>query len=242
MKRYSIESDGQEIGYDVVHRPAVTRGIYLELGEQGELQVVAPRRMSRRAVQAALQQKALHVARFLVEARRRQQDMPRYEYTAGEQHPFMGQWLSLEIHRFPGKRVKVELAGGRIKIHAPLTDGESIRTALGRWYRQQAETRFGERLDRFCHEAPWTGTKRPGMRLRLMKRTWGSCSVKGMITLNPHLVKAPPNCIDYIIAHEVCHLKEHNHGKGFYALQDRLFPGWREAEAHLRNKGHVYLQ
>jgi predicted metal-dependent hydrolase len=79
------------------------------------------------------------------------------------------------------------------------------------------------------------------MRLRLMKKTWGSCSAKGVITLNPHLVKAPPQCIDYVIAHEICHLKEHNHGKGFYALQDQLYPDWREAKAHLRDKGHIYL-
>jgi predicted metal-dependent hydrolase len=55
------------------------------------------------------------------------------------------------------------------------------------------------------------------------------------------LMKAPPQCIDYVIAHEICHLKEHNHGKGFYSLQDQLYPDWREAKAHLRDKGHIYL-
>lgn len=81
----------------------------------------------------------------------------------------------------------------------------------------------------------------PAMRLRWMKRTWGSCSASGVITLNPHLVKAPPACIDYVIAHEVCHLEEHNHGKAFYALQERLCPDWRESKAALAAKSHLYL-
>ena len=79
------------------------------------------------------------------------------------------------------------------------------------------------------------------MRLRRMKRTWGSCSSQGLITLNPHLVKAPPVCIDYVIAHEICHLREHNHGKAFYALQEQLFPGWRAAKELLAARGHIFL-
>jgi predicted metal-dependent hydrolase len=79
------------------------------------------------------------------------------------------------------------------------------------------------------------------MRLRLMKRTWGSCSVSGVITLNPHLVKAPPECIDYVVAHEICHLREHNHGKAFYALQQQLYPGWKAAKDKLQRQAHVFL-
>ena len=70
---------------------------------------------------------------------------------------------------------------------------------------------------------------------------WGSCSSKGVITFNLHLVKAPPECIDYVVAHEVCHLREHNHGKAFYALQEKLYPRWREAKARLKAEGHIYL-
>ena len=79
------------------------------------------------------------------------------------------------------------------------------------------------------------------MRLRKMKRTWGSCTARGMITLNPHLIRAPRLCIDYVIAHELCHLQEMNHSKAFYALQESLYPAWREAKAQLRARSHIYL-
>ena len=55
-------------------------------------------------------------------------------------------------------------------------------------------------------------------------------------------MQAPAWCIDYVIAHEVCHLREHNHSERFYALQDRLCPDWRRARQFLHDKGQAYLQ
>ena len=241
MKRFSISTDDRVIDYEIVHRPAVKRRIHLELGENGQLRVVAPRRMSRRAIQSALQQRAHHVARFLVKARSRQQAIPVFNYVDGEQHLFMGQWYPLKIRHQSGRSVSVERSAGALQVLSPCADSASIRGGLVNWYRQQAASLFSDRLAFFTRVAPWTRGVSAPMRLRLMKRTWGSCSSKGVITLNPHLVKAPPRCIDYVIAHEICHLKEHNHGRGFYVLQEQLYPGWREAKAHLRGNGHIYL-
>jgi predicted metal-dependent hydrolase len=75
-----------------------------------------------------------------------------------------------------------------------------------------------------------------------MKRTWGNCSAKGVIKLNTHLVKAPMFIIDSVIAHELCHLEEMNHGRAFYALLQGLNPHWRRDRARLRLEGHAYLQ
>ena len=61
-----------------------------------------------------------------------------------------------------------------------------------------------------------------------MKSRWGSCTGEGRITLYLHLLRAPEACIDDVVVHELCHLVEHNHGKGFYALMDRVMPDWRQ--------------
>jgi predicted metal-dependent hydrolase len=66
--------------------------------------------------------------------------------------------------------------------------------------------------------------------------------VDGVVTLNPLLMRAPPRCIDYVIAHEICHLREHNHGPRFYALQDDLYPDWQKARQHLHDHAQRYLQ
>ena len=241
MKRYTINNNAQIIDYEIRHRPTVTRRIHLEINNEGDLRVIAPRRMSRRAIHKTLQKRVGHVARFLIKARARQRDLPEYFYTSGEQHLFMGRRYPLEILEQHGKRSTVCLVDERIQVMIPEPTQDSIRNKLENWYRQRAQQYFAERLAVYSQAAPWFRGDLLPMRLRRMKRTWGSCSAKGVITLNPHLVKASPECIDYVIAHEVCHLREHNHGKAFYVLQEQLYPAWREAKARLGDEGHVYL-
>jgi len=164
-----------------------------------------------------------------------------HRYISGEQHLFLGQNHPLEVVEEPGKRGSVNLINGQLRVIAPDVRAEAISNRLIRWYRQQSRQQFSSRLELISETVSWTNGQAPTMRLRKMKRTWGSCSAAGVITLNPHLVKAPPECIDYVIAHEICHLREHNHGKAFYALQEQLFPGWREAKTHLKTRAHIYL-
>jgi len=221
-KRYTLEHHDQLIEYEIRHKPSVTRRVHLAANPDGSLRVIAPKRMSRRAVHRTLQQRVSYVARFLVDALARQH-------------------YPLEVVKQSGKRGSVQLVHDHIRIMAPDTEADVISAMLVQWYRRQAFQHFSSRLEVICQLARWTGGQAPAMRLRKMKRTWGSCSAKGVITLNPHLVKAPAKCVDYVIAHELCHLEELNHGKAFYALQEQLFPGWREAKTHLKNRAHVYL-
>lgn len=241
MKQDSLQIDDQVIPYEVVHRPRVTRRIHLEINSEGGLLVVAPRRMSRRAINRTLQRRPSHVARFLGDARAKQQDLPVLSYTSGEKHLYLGRKIPLLIDLRPGKRGSVHVTGEQIRIGVPQQEHGQVKKQLTRWYRQQAEQLFVKQLQHFSSLAAWTAGQVPVMRLRMMKRTWGSCSSGGVITLNPHLVKAPVECIDYVVAHEICHLREHNHGRAFHALQERLYPQWRQARAQLRSHGHIYL-
>jgi predicted metal-dependent hydrolase len=227
LKIKHLQYNDQLIEYQVQHRPAVTRRIHLELNDDGKLRIIAPRRMSRRAIHKTLQQRVSRVARFLADARPKLKERPVHRYVDGEEHLFLGQNHSLEVVEKPGKRGSVELINGQIRVITPTTRAEAISSRLIRWYRQQALQHFSTRLELISTAASWTNGHVPPLRLRKMKRTWGSCSAAGVITLNTQLVKAPPVCIDYVIAHELCHLREHNHGKAFYALQETLFPGWR---------------
>jgi hypothetical protein len=60
-----------------------------------------------------------------------------------------------------------------------------------------------------------------------MKSRWGSCTTSRNIIINAHLIKAPKKCIEYVIIHEMCHLKQPNHSKAFYNLQSKLMPDWK---------------
>ena len=122
MKRYRISANNHQIDYEIGHRPTVTRRIHLEINDEGDLRVIAPRRMNRRDIHKALQQRVNHVARFLIRARSRQQDMPKYRYISGEEHLFMGQRHTLRIRERPGQLASVVLTGGLIDIAVPKPD------------------------------------------------------------------------------------------------------------------------
>jgi predicted metal-dependent hydrolase len=77
-----------------------------------------------------------------------------------------------------------------------------------------------------------------GLVLRTMKSRWGTCSRKGVITLNTELVKLPEKYLEYVIAHELCHLKHHNHGKEYYLLLSKLFPEWKVVRQAMKEYIH----
>ena len=74
-----------------------------------------------------------------------------------------------------------------------------------------------------------------------MQKQWGSCSPAGVILLNPHLVKAPRDCIDYVISHELCHLREHNHSPRYYRLLAKIIPSWEAMKARLDGMAELLL-
>lgn len=241
MKSRALKHDDQLIPYQIEHKPAVTRRIHLRTAPDGSLLVIAPRRASIRSIHNTLQERVHEVVRFLVNAREKLRETPQLKYVHGEQHLFMGDHRRLEIVRSGACAGTVEMTSRGIRIRTAEAGSDRIKSLLEAWYRQQAAAHFSERMDLYAEKAHWVKGARPPIRLRRMKRTWGSCSARGNITLNTQLMKVPPQCIDYVIAHELCHLREMNHGKAFYALQEKLYPGWRAARSHLRKMAHVYL-
>lgn len=100
------------------------------------------------------------------------------------------------------------------------------------WYRERADTYFRRRLVELVRKTPWV-EQAPSVKLVSMKRQWGSCSPAGAINLNPNLIRAPRECVDYVLLHELCHVREHNHSKAFYSLLDEAYPGWRPIKRRL---------
>lgn len=88
---------------------------------------------------------------------------------------------------------------------------------MGRWYREKALDLF-----RVVFEEQWTlvrqESSKPKLQVKAMRTRWGSLSKGGILTLNPDLIRAPRECIEYVVCHELCHLRHHDHGTGFYRL------------------------
>jgi predicted metal-dependent hydrolase len=104
-----------------------------------------------------------------------------------------------------------------------------------RWYREEARRHIATAVAR---EARHLGVRPGRIGIRDPRTRWGSCSAHGNLSFSWRLVMAPAEVLDYVVVHELCHLRELNHSTRFYRLLDAARPGWREQAAWLREFGH----
>jgi predicted metal-dependent hydrolase len=157
---------------------------------------------------------------------------PPRRYLGGETHLYLGRSYRLKI--CPGDINQVKLIHGyfHVFIKGNITEAR-VKSLLDRWYAEKAASRFAESFERCwpCFEK--SAVKKPCLKIRKMKKRWGSLSKNGVLTLNIDLIRAPRECIDYVVTHELCHLKHHNHGPGFYRQLDQVMPDWKKRKIKL---------
>ena len=200
------------------------------------IEVRAPRKASEEAVREKVRKRArwilkqqAYFADFVVER-------PRREYVSGETHRYMGRQYRLKVIQVAeDEPERVKLVGPYFRIYTRRKgDRDHVKAQLDAWYRSHAKVKFKERLDVACDVMRKYSIEKPPMQVRRMKKRWGSCTPQGKILLNLDLIRAPRLCIDYVIVHELCHLKHPHHGKPFYRLLSRVVPDWRDIKAQLR--------
>ena len=102
------------------------------------------------------------------------------------------------------------------------------------WYKKQARALLTERVEFFAHAQ---GFKVKKIRISSARTRWGSCSAKGTLSFTWRLVMAPPDVIDYVVVHELCHLKELNHSKAFWAQVEAILPDYKTRRKWLKDNG-----
>jgi hypothetical protein len=128
----------------------------------------------------------------------------------------------------------VKLLGSRllIRVGRP-SDKVRVRTLVEEWFKEHGRKVIAGRLERCCERVKTAGIHRPIVRFRKMEKRCGSCSRKGTVVLNTELAKASLPCIDYVLFHELRHLKFPHHGQQFYRLLARFVPDWRKWKERL---------
>lgn len=165
--------------------------------------------------------------------------LPR-QYVSGETHRYLGKRYLLKVKVSKTQAPGTKLQRGLLLVTTAEQDQALVKTLLDNWYLKRAEAVFSQRLAVIYPQLNWV-TQKPPWQIRTMKKQWGSCSPKGKLSLNPSLVKAPKVCIDYVIIHELCHLKHHNHSDGFYRLLKRQLPNWEATKERLDNLSEQIL-
>lgn len=158
--------------------------------------------------------------------------IPPRRYVSGESHRYLGRQYRLRVRKAASETVK--MARGQINVTVLDTDSNKrVRKLVTDWFRNRAQVVFDELFKEMVTKAERQGITADRFELRRMKNRWGSCTTEGRILLNPDLIIAPKQCIEYVIVHELCHLQEHNHGPAFYQLLNKLMPDWEQRRERL---------
>ncbi len=212
--------------YQVQDDPARSTRIAIHVEPDGTVMVDAPPGYTDEAVQHAVQKRARWITANVTEAKQRFAHVRPREYVSGEQVLYLGRryLLKVVIAAKPSKSAK--LRGNRLEVESRSGDADDTKGRVRAWYQTKARAYFAHRLNLLSAKLSWVDAT-PPFRLLRMSRQWGSCSPVGQITLNPHLVKTQRACVDYVIIHELAHLKHHNHGQGFFKVLEQHVPDWR---------------
>lgn len=153
-------------------------------------------------------------------------------YVNGETHLYLGKQYRLKILK--GTENSVKLFRGYFYITCRNeTTPKAVKKLLHQWYLEKAQLQFFESLERCWPKFNGLGFDQPKLSIKRMQKRWGSLSSQGTVTLNTELIRAPKECIDYVVTHELCHLKYHDHSPEFYKFLSSVIPSWEKIKLKL---------
>jgi predicted metal-dependent hydrolase len=147
-------------------------------------------------------------------------------FISGETHLYLGRQYKLKVKYHTLEKVK--LNGGDLIVQSSQPrKSDMTKALLESWYHERALIKYAERLEICRHFFPNPEEYRPSqLIIRQLKQRWGSMTPQHKLILNRTLIRASVDTIDYVITHELCHIKYKNHGSGFAKLMGKVMPDW----------------
>jgi len=217
---------GEQIHYTLERRQRRTVG--LKITQEG-LIVHAPKRIAQTYLESLIVLKADWILKKL-EARSANQHPP-MQWQHGDQLLLLGNTITLVTKQDTRSRA-VEYMPGFLQLAMPNhNEPSAVERKVLQWYKKQALTDFSRRLALFATKL---GVPTPELFLSNARSRWGSCNSRKEIRLNWRLLQAPPHIINYVVCHELAHLKEMNHSAKFWAVVGSIFPDYKTAEKELK--------
>lgn len=225
----SIEFGQETIRYEV--RFLTTRKtLGIEVHPDQSVRVRAPVGCTPEVIEQRVKRRASWISKQIACFKRFSPRTPPRQYVSGETHLYLGRQYRLRVGI--GEISGVRMGRSQLVVTMPgKSDTRLVKTVLQRWYLDHARQVFGDVLDQCLTR--FKGCQRPRVIVRAMQSRWGSLSPAGTMTLNADLIRAPRACIEYVVIHELCHLKHRDHGAGFFRMLGQVLPAWERRKQQL---------
>lgn len=245
---HSINFGKKKIPFTLAYKPK--KRLSITVLPSQEVQVLAPKGQALDKILALVEKRAGWISQKRDYFEQFQPLPCDRQYVSGETHLYLGRQYRLKVRKSDkaelsslsartklipcGYKNQVKLIGQffQITVQDP-SDQKSVQQVLDAWYEDRAKANFGRKIELYAVKHPGLNISPNNVTIRRMTKRWGSCTKAGNIRLNLDLIKTPIQCIEYVIAHELCHLKVHDHSPAFYRLLKRLMPDWEKRKARL---------
>lgn len=232
MPTHQIKFGSQTIEYELVVMPRKT----LAISVHPDLSVIVKAPEGTKLED--IEKKVHNRSKWILNQQRRfaiyLPDVPPRKYVSGESHRFLGRQYRLKIIKIsPTEKEHIKLTRQFLEVYTPDRNPPHVRELVETWYREQANQIFEERLAACYSRLSRENITYPKITIRRMQSSWGSCTSKGTISLNIKLIQVPKEYMDYVLIHELCHLKYLHHEPEFYKLLSRIMPDWKRKKERL---------
>lgn len=236
---FKIDINGENFEYRVEKKKRKTIGI--RITQEGEVVVTSPLNVDDEFVRNVVLKKSSWILSKLKDIRTIELKMPQRELVTGESLLLLGREYEMEVIEDVWERAaRVRFDNGfKIYVNPKLSSNiryEAVKLAVERWMREKAGEVFKARTE---HYSKLLGLFPKKIVIKDQRSVWGSCSSKGNINYNYRLVMAPLEIIDYIVVHELCHLKHPNHSKEYWDFVEKIIPDYSLRRDYLKENGRL---
>lgn len=224
-----INKQLEQISYHIMYSRRKTIGIIID--RDGRVIVKAPYFTPKRHIVSFVTSKEEWIRRN-VEKRKNIIHLGNEQLTDNSNILFSGDSYHLSI--IQSNKNDVAIKDDTLEIKTKNIDGNYISRLVDKWYKEEALTLFADKMKECISHHPEYDFRPSSLSVKKMRSRWGSCSKDGKITLNVALVKIDNKYLEYVILHELCHLKEMNHSDKFYKILSAICPDYQTIRKEMR--------
>lgn len=226
-EKLSLQHGKTTIDFSVRFSKRKTLGI--SVSPESDIEVVAPLGTEVASILRSVERKAKWIMKQIDENEKIRNSNNTGHYRSGQSIQFLGRSYMLKVIEVKNTEDEEVVKGQKvISLHIrDRNDTDRVSLFIDEWFRNEALYYISEKFESSWQRISKYGLDKPRFYLRKMEKRWGSCTPSGQIFLNPDIIKLPSHCIDYVIMHELCHLKHKNHSKEYYYFLDTVMPDWK---------------
>ena len=234
LETSAITWGGTRLTYAIRRSARRKKTVAVTVDPGGGVLLLAPEEFSSSRLDAVVKRKAPWIVRRLRGMESNGAPPSPREFVSGESVLYLGRHYRLKVN--PGETGDAKLRGGWLHVPAPAGAGkrDHVRAALISWLRRHAAERLPERVETWRSKA---GVEMPRVVIADQQKRWGSCDRSGTIRLNWRIIQAPMRLVDYVVVHELVHLRHRGHGRDYWQALGWIMPDYEGRREDLRQRG-----